>query len=61
MNVFQEFECYQGLDYLFKEKLVDNNSFEIAKFINSTKKLNSEQKEKLFKEKYFILHDLTSP
>jgi hypothetical protein len=31
---------------------VDDNPMEIAKFVNSTKKLNSEQKEKLFKEKY---------
>ena len=42
----------QGLDYLFRENLVKNDSLEIAKFINSTKKLNSQEKEKLFKEKY---------
>ena len=29
----------------------ENNRPEIAKFINSTKKLSPEQKEKLFKEK----------
>jgi hypothetical protein len=36
---------------LFKENLVKDEPLEIAKFINSTKKLNPEQKEKLFKEK----------
>lgn len=41
----------KGLEYLFKFELVDDNPMEIAKFINSSKKLNSEQKEKLFKEK----------
>ena len=41
----------KGLEYLFRENLVENDPLEIAKFINSTKKLNSDQKEKLFKEK----------
>jgi F-box protein 8 len=41
----------KGLEYLFKFELVEDNPMEIAKFINSSKKLNSEQKEKLFKEK----------
>ena len=39
------------MEYLFQENLVENDPLEIAKFINSTKKLSSEQKEKLFKEK----------
>jgi F-box protein 8 len=41
----------KGLEYLFKFELVDDNPMEIAKFINSSKKLSSEQKQKLFKEK----------
>jgi hypothetical protein len=45
------FFSIKGLEYLFEEKLLEDNPLEIAKFINSTKKLNSEQKEKLFKEK----------
>ncbi len=41
----------KGLDYLFHNKLVENNPMEIAKFVNSTDKLNPMQKEKLFLEK----------
>ena len=40
----------KGLEYLFNEHLVDDDPVEIAKFINSTNKLNLEQKNKLFKE-----------
>ena len=42
---------FQGIEYLIKENLVDDEPLEIAKFVNSTKKLDSEQKEKLFKQK----------
>jgi F-box protein 8 len=41
----------KGLEYLFRRNLVRNDPVELAKFINSTKKLNAEQKEKLFQEK----------
>lgn len=41
----------KGLEYLFRENLVANDSMEIAKFINSTNKLNPLQKQKLFNEK----------
>lgn len=41
----------KGLDYLFKKNLLENNPMEIAKFINSTKKLSAEQKKRLFQEK----------
>jgi hypothetical protein len=40
-----------GLEYLFRNGLVDDEPFELAKFINSTKKINSNQKERLFQEK----------
>ena len=41
----------RGLEYLFRENLVANDSMEIARFINSTNKLNPLQKQKLFNEK----------
>lgn len=48
----------KGLEYLFRENLVDNNSMEIAKFVNSTNKLNPYQKEKLFKENKEVLENV---
>jgi F-box protein 8 len=48
----------KGLEYLIQQNLVKDDPIEIAKFINSTKKLNSEQKEKLFKEKRNVLENL---
>lgn len=48
----------KGMEYLIKQNLVDDDPFEIAKFINSTKKLNAEQKEKLFKEKPAVLENV---
>ena len=45
----------KGLDYLIGERLVDDDAEEIAKFINSTKKLSGEQKAKLFKERKAVL------
>lgn len=47
----------KGLDYLFKEKILDNDSMEIAMFINSTNKLNPRQKQKLFKENKSVLEN----
>lgn len=47
----------KGLEYLFKEKILDNDSMEIAKFIHSTNKLNSVQKQKLFKENKAVLEN----
>lgn len=41
----------KGLEYLFKERLIDQDPMEIAKFINFSRKLNASEKEKLFKEK----------
>ncbi|CAF0989878.1 unnamed protein product [Brachionus calyciflorus] len=41
----------KGLEYLFRENLLEDNPIEIARFINSTQKLNSEQKKKLFEKK----------
>lgn len=48
----------KGLDYMFKENLLDNTPLEIAKFINSTKKLNAEQREKFFKENKAVLENV---
>lgn len=47
----------KGLEYLFKEKILDNDSMEIAMFINSTNKLNPRQKQKLFKENKSVLEN----
>lgn len=48
----------KGLDYLFQRKLLENDSMEIAKFVNSTNKLSSIQKEKLFNEKKPVLENI---
>lgn len=48
----------KGLEYLFREKLLEDKPLEIAKFINSTTKLSSEQKEKLFKENKAVLENV---
>jgi len=48
----------KGLDYLFRENLVENDSMEIAKFVNSTNKLSSNEKEKLFKENKQVLENV---
>lgn len=48
----------KGLEYLFRENLLEDNPMEIAKFINSTKKLNSGQKEKLFQENKAVLENV---
>lgn len=48
----------KGLEYLFRENLVENDSMEIARFIDSSKKLNPLQKEKLFKENKAVLENV---
>lgn len=48
----------KGLEYLFRENLVANDSMEIAKFINSTSKLNPLQKQKLFNENKAVLESI---
>lgn len=48
----------KGLEYLFRENLVENDSMEIARFINSTNKLDSFQKQKLFNENKAVLENV---
>jgi len=48
----------KGLEYLFKQNLLEDKPLEIARFINSTKKLSREQKEKLFKENKAVLENV---